>query len=635
MHKPEIRKQNNSFAPKSPKELKKLFISNTLSLGLILVLLIAVIFSRTVAWQTNVVHTGGLMFTADAWSFNAEITMVSQNTPAAPGQSGTIDIRITNDSSQLAVASVKVLKDQIAENMRNRMFFYADAPTVKNGENVKVQYLNSKNSYAYAVFPHQVLTLSANNAQQPLIKWEWTYDNLGYYVSGYLNNANVQVEEYLMPIKYNFDSMHTTFDKSGSLKTIDGTITKEEFITEFSKSDGYSGTIDPASVTSDGFYPVEVDAQTGYGVFAYLSTIDQINQGSVNDTELGQNSSNIGQAVVQFVGQNGGGEGVLVLDENSLKTALSTPGLNVITLNNDINLTDTVPLRNGSQTIIDLNGHTVTSNANRVFDAQNGANLILSDGTVVGNGDTGIYSVASSVSLNNVAISNVIQGLLIHDHKSALGADSTVHINQCDIDATQYGIFIHGNASTEEKTKIIVENSSITGKEYAGIITNGSNFGTDITVDGCRVNGKYAAAYFPQKDSVATLKNSILEGYTGIAVKGGEVNIIDCTVTGTGEYTPLPEDPTKLSNSGWWDTGDGVYLESNYSNWQTKINISGENTKITSTQPDTLAVRMYPTNAPKANIEITGGIFSSDVSAFLPDGYSISSTEEGYKVAKN
>lgn len=632
MHKPEIRKQNNSFAPKSAKEVKKLFISNTLSLGLILVLLIAVIFSRTAAWQTNVVHTGGLMFTADAWSFNAEITMVSQNTPAAPGQSGTIDIQITNDSSQLAVASVKVLKDQIAENMRSRMFFYADAPTVKNGENVKVQYLNSKNGYAYAVFPHQVLTLSANNAQQPLIKWEWTYDDLGYYVSGYLNNGTVQVEEYLMPIKYNFDSMHTTFDKSGNLKTIDGTVTKEEFITEFSKSDGYSGTIDPASVTTDGFYTVEVDAQTGYGVFAYLSTLEQINQGSANDTELGQNNSGFGQAVVQFVGQNGGGEGVLVLDENTLKTALSTPGLNVITLNNDINLTDTVPLRNGTQTIIDLNGHTVTSNAARVFDVQNGGNLILSDGAIVGGGDTAVYSVASSVSLNNVAISNVKEGILIHDHKSTLGGDSVIHLTGCDIDSDEDGLLIYGNTATEAKTKIIIEQCSITGRNYAGIICNGTNYGTDITVYNTTVKGKYTGAYFSQKDSVATLKNSTLEGYTGIAVKGGEVNIIDCSVTGTGEYTPLPEDPANLSNSGWWDTGDGVYLESNYSNWQTKINISGDDTKIISTQPDTLAVRMYPTNAPKADIEITGGVYSSDVSAFLPDGYSVSSTEEGYRV---
>lgn len=635
MRKITIPKLNDAFLPKNAQELKKLIISNAISLALIVVLLLVIIFARTVAWQTNVAHTGGVMFTADAWSFNAQIKMTAQNTIAAPGDSGAIDVEITNDSPQLAVASVKVLKQQLIEKMRSRMFFYVDTPTVKNGETVKVQYISSKNSYIYSVFPHQVLKLSAADAQQPVIKWEWTYDNLGYYVYGQKTDSGVQVEEYLMPIKYDFDYMRTTFDSNGKLKTIDGTLTKEAFLKEFSKTDGYVGTIDTGAVTSDGFYPVEVDEQTGVGVFAYFSTLEEINEGSENDAELGSASESLGQAVIQFVGQNGGGNGALVLDQSTLDTALANPGLNVLKLEKDINLTKSVSLKSGSQTIIDLNGHKITSAANKVFDVADGASLILNNGSIVGSGESAISCVSACVTLNSVSLSNTVEGIIVHDHKSTLGADSIIHLNDCDINAIEDGLLIYGNNSSDKKTKIIIENSSVIGREYTGIICNGANFGTDISIENSTLKGKYAAIYFPQRESDLNIKSSKLEGYTGIAIKGGNVNILDSTIIGTGAHTALPDDPSKLPNSGWVDTGDGVYVESNYTTWQTNVTISGEKTKIIGTESGTLAVRKYPIDAQSASVEITGGVFNTDVSAFVKEGYKVNKVSDGYEVVKN
>ena len=45
------------------------------------------------------------------------------------------------------------------------------------------------------------------------------------------------------------------------------------------------------------------------------------------------------------------------------------------------------------RTIIDLNGHKITSAANKVFDVADGASLILNNGSIVGSGESAISCV--------------------------------------------------------------------------------------------------------------------------------------------------------------------------------------------------------------------------------------------------
>jgi len=618
------------------KPFKKKVIFHVALLLIMLIVTTVLIFSQTIAWQTNVVHTGGLMFSADTWNFSAKVELAGVDTPASPGDSGVIEIQMTNDSADLAAASVKISKDAIIDQMKKRVYFYVDTSAVRHGETVDRVYINGRNSYTYTIFPHNELMLGFKSGAQPVIKWEWTYDNLGHYVYGRkTETGNVQIEEFLRPIEYDFDFMKTTFKSNGRLETVDGEITAEEFLKTFSQTDGYEGQIDTSAVTSEGYYPVDINNETGYGVFAYLCTLDEINAGSVLDTQLGGNSQPIGEATVQITGQNCSSDGVLVFDEQSLNEALSTPGLNLVTLNEDITLSEAISINESSQAVIDLAGHKITSTAATVVEAKDGASVMLSNGEICGNEGIGVSSIASSVTLNNVTITNVDDGVVISDNKSSSGIDSVVHLKGCEINAAEDGLWIYGNgAVSEQKTSIVVENCNIIGQNYAGVICNGAQYGTDIQITNSSVKGKYAAIYFPQKDSTLTVTSSTLEGYTGVAVKGGTVNIVDCTVTGTGEYTPLPSDPSELSKSGWWDTGDGVYLEANYTEWQTNVFISGDKTKITGTQEGTLAVRQYPEGVSQAKIEISGGSFSSDVSAYLKESYSINSSSDGYTVVK-
>ena len=603
------------------KLLRKKVVFRLALLVVVIVLTVVLIFAQTVAWQTNVVHTGGLMFTADTWNFSVDGSLISTATPAAPGDTKVIDLKISNDSDNLAAASVKVLKDSIKDNMRNRIFFYVDTTAVRNDETVDRIYINSKNSYTYTLFPYNTLELKENTTTAPLIKWEWTYDNLGYYVYGKKSDNKIAVEEYLRPIEYDFDFTRTTFKSNGKLDTIDGEITATQFLKEFSETDGYEGTIDINNTTSDGYYTVSFNDETGYGVFAYLCTRDEIETGNLNDTELGNDTDQIGEAKLQIVGQNCRTDGVLVTDETTFKEALSTPGLNMVTLAQDINLSSTVKVSDSSQAVIDLAGHKITSTAADTFTVNDGGSLMLVGGEVDSNGKNGVSVVAGNVTLKDVTLTNVYEGIVVRDDKSAIDGDSVISISNCTINAAEDGLLIHGNgAASKKNATFVIDNSTIIGEKYSGIICNGGNYGVDITLTNSTVKGYYTAIYFPPQSSTLTVKESTLEGYTGMAIKGGTVDIVDSTITGTGEFDGLPE-VSALGKSGWTDTGDGLYLEANYITAKTKITISGDKTKIKGTQENTLAVRKYPEDETQAEIEILGGSFSSDVSKFVKLGY--------------
>ena len=633
MKKPLSLKPNNPLGKflSALEPLQRKIILRLALLVVVPLVTIVLIFAQTVAWKTNVVHTSGVMFSADNFNFSAEVSLTGQDTSISPGESGVIDMQLSNDSADLAAASVKVSKVQITEQMRSRLFFYVDAQTVRNSETVNKIYVNSRNSYTYTIFPHNELLLDSESIAP--LKWEWTYDNLGYYVYGRkAETGNIVVEEYLQPIEYDYDFLKTTFDGSGKLETIDGMKTAEQFLTEFSQTDGYEGEISTASVTPDGYYTVSFNEATGYGVFAYLCTLNEINQGSINDTQLGNQNADLGLATVQITGQNCSADGTLVFDESSLKQAVSTAGLNIIKLDSDITLSEPLVINDVSQVVIDLAGHKIISSAASAFEAKNGAALMLSNGEIEANGTAAITSKGASVTLDNIVVSNTEEGIIIYDHLSS-GMDSVVHIKDSDINAKEDGLIIYGNgAASDKKTNVFIESSNILGENYAGIICNGAQFGTNITIKDSTVKGKYTSIYFPQQQSNLKIENSVLEGYTGLAVKGGFVDIVDSTITGTGEYQALPPDANGLSMSGWWDTGDGVYLESNYSQWETRITISGEKTSIIGTQSGTLAVRQFPSDAQTAKIEIFGGTFSSDVTDYLAQGSTQNSVEGKFVV---
>ncbi len=632
--------QNKTDNKPSPmKELKKRIIIRASLVLLTIVLTVVLVFSLTIAWQTNVVQTEGLTFSAKTWNFNGEVIIEGGSYNMAPGDSGIVSMKMNNDSDLPAAVSLTVSKSNLISQMQDKLFFYVDSSAVRNGENIEKIYLNSKNSYTYMAFPHSQLVLTESDSNGPLLKWEWVYDNLGYYVSGQSTQSSegitsVTIEEYIRPIIYDYDEMNTTFDSNGNLLTIDGVVTVDQFISELSKTDGYEGTVNPESKTAGGYYPVEVN-ENGYGVWLYICNYSDIQRGAQEDTSLGNSSAALGNIRVNISGQNSLEQGTAVFEETDLIAALNNNTINMVTLYKDIQLSQSIILDSNTSNLIDLNGYKLISSAENIIDAKDGASIMLYNGSIQGSDTTvsAVQSMGASVTLNNVTISNVSEGVAVFDNKSTASIDSRIHISNCTINAKEDGLWIYGNKDqTEKQTVIIVESSHIVGENYSGIICNGTYYGTDILVKDSNVKGKYTSIYFPQKNSTLTVENSELEGYTGLVVKGGTVEVINSRITGTGEYTPLPEDPSSLSMSGWVDTGDGIYLEANYATGNTTITVSGEDTFVSSAHEKTQAVRQYPDNTvvPQASIIIKGGKYTSDVSEYLGTGFNLTQTDDGY-----
>ncbi len=602
-----------------------------------IVLAAVLVFSLTVAWQTNVVQTGGLSFSAESWNFSGEVLIEGDNVIMSPGDSGVIPLTLKNESQCLVAASVTVSKEQM-NVAKNRIYFYVESNEYRNGEPVERIYISSKRSYTYTMFPFSEIIIDEKTQNQPKLKWEWVYDNLGYYVLGTVtDNGGVMVEDYISPIIYEYDELLTTFDENGDLKTIDGIIGVEEFLVGFSSADGYAGTIDVTQKTAGGFYPVSV--KDGYGVWAYLCDYSEIQKGISDDTSLGITDAVLGKVNLLISGQNSREEGVLVYNEESLIASLSTPGVNIVTLNNDIELTQPIVSDVSSIIMIDLDGNTITSSAESVVDVDSGGKIMLYNGAIQGINETndGITVRGGEVTLDKVSISNVAEGIVIFDHKDSNSLDSSVHLTDCNINAGLDGIWIYGNgAKSEGLAKIVIENCNIVGENYAGVLCNGTYYGTDIDIIGCDITGYWAAVYFPQKSSYLSVDNSTLTGYTGLVVKGGFVDVNNSVITGKGVHTELPADPEKLSLSGWTDTGDGVYLEANYVDREISITISGAETQIQGLQTNTQAVRLFPIdpNYAHAQIEITGGVYNTDVTEYLMEGYICKLQDGKYVVTK-
>ena len=266
------------------KRLQNSIMARIISGVIVMILALVLIFSLTIAWQTNVIQTGGLQFTSEKWDFDGTVEISSAGIDIAPGESGVIDMVLTNNSNLLTSVSVSTSKAEMDDVMQNRLYFYVDTTGERNNEITERIWLNSMSSYTYTMLPHSELILNETEKEAPLIKWTWVYDVLGYYVLGTINGSTTEINEYLRPIEYDYDISLTTFDSTGNLLTTDGTTTAVEFLSQLSQSDGYANSIDASVVATKGYYPVSVNSE-GYGVWAYLCTYDEIN----NNINIGNN----------------------------------------------------------------------------------------------------------------------------------------------------------------------------------------------------------------------------------------------------------------------------------------------------------------------------------------------------------
>lgn len=644
---------------------------------------VIMLFAMTTAWYTNVVQTSGLTFEAEAWGFEGEVLVSDQVIKAAPGDSGIVEMSITNQSDQISELTVNVSKEfmLVGETgqdraMQQRLYFYIDEQNVINGETVSRKYLSNTSGHSYTLFGQNELLLSEELHTDSLLKWEWVFDVVGYYVRGDFDETTgkMKVEEYLRPVVYDpYEATYTTDKKDsadegsgeaerdpGYLETIDGEMTVNEFLVQLTETDGYPGAYeiwyddvladkdDIAITPKDGYYPIYEDEDQK--IWLYLCTKSEIDAHTRWDTAFGMLSEDEEADAQQFfaritvIGQQVVRDVVTVSDPEDLNRTLRESEGNIVQLESDMILDETskVILENGANVILDLNGHEITYTGASIAFNLNGANMTAMNGTIKcdpNQKSTAVYAVGSQITMSNMVISDAYRAFDVEDHKSEeeTGSNSNIRLVNCDITTKEVSVKINGDGYLSgEKTHLVVQDCKIVSTGYAGILGNGNvknpgQWGTDIQVINSEISGFYTAIYHPQQQSNLTISDSKLSGITGLVIKAGDVLVIDSEIkgTGTGAQIVTPNE-SLLTGNGFLDTGDGIYVETDYKK-PVNIEIRGSGTTITAAASEADAIRVFPA-ASYVKIRITGGVYSDGVYDYVVSGYECVGTANGYIV---
>lgn len=631
-----------------------------------IVIVVILLFAMTTAWYTNVVETSGLTFEAEAWGFEGEVVVQNETVKAVPGDSGVVDLTIVNKSDDVSAITVNVTKEFFPKTqLKQRVYFYVDEQRVVNGETVNKQYLSNTSGYTYTLFSQNSMILTEKLHTDSLLKWEWVYDVVGYYFRGTVNQAadgtvTANVDEYLRPVEYNYDLATYTSDAEnaaendeGQLVTVDGKTTKNQFLAQITAADGYAGRfiVGGDGVLADqngravtpvgGYYPVYSDNEQK--IWLYLCTKAEIENNTQWDTEFGAGTQvNEFQARITVTAQQIQQEAVMISNPTGLTDALNNAEGGVVRLESNMVISEAVKLNSDASVVLDLDGHEITyTGADQAFTLENGGALTVINGTVKGDSTqtnqkaTAFYTMGGQITMSNLVIEDMYRGVNIEDQKtsSAQGANSFVKIVDCEITTEEISVKINGDGvMSGEDTHLVIQDSTIVSEGYIGIMGNGSsgnpgNWGTDIQIINSKVSGFYAGIYHPQQQSSLTISDSEISGFTGMAIKGGDVLVMNSTIKGTGTPGKVPT-ADMLDGNGFVDTGDAIYVETDYKQPIT-VTITGQSTVVQSTAGTVL--RVFP-EAAYVDISITGGIFKNDVSAYLTNGYSCTPNADGYYV---
>lgn len=611
-----------------------------------IVLTLIIVFAMSAAWFTNIAQTNSLVFQVDAWGTEGSVSSETQIIAAGPGDEGPVTLKVENESALPASVCINVTKARMNSEMQKRIYFYVDVETTRNDEEINRVYLNSEDIYVYDLYGHGTLVLEDTYHNDAQLKWQWVYDVLGYYVQAsvaYDSNgeARMVISEYLRPIEYNYDSATMSYveDKdSGALtmelETVDGEATPAEFLVKYSKNDGYAGIIsaDNYIITANDecYYRVDVD-ENGTGIYAYLCTYSEIEIATQYDTSLGLAAAEAEvpitcDATVTVGVQNKNNIIVTVDTTEAFESELEAGEADVIQLVGDVKLADALVIEKDQEIIIDLNGHQLgVETTSAPFVVQEGGALTMFNGTLVSEAasdDYAVYAVGADVVLSDITVSGFKSGVRVVD-SNGNGGDSLVRLVNCEMSTVSHAIIVYGNGSKSERdTQVVIDGCEIYSERGYGIGGNGSveqggNYGTDIQVLNSEIISKkdavHAGIFHPQKDSKLTIYNSTVSGYTGLVIKGGTVNILDSTINGTGEQTI----PTEFSKSGYIDTGDAVYVETNYE-YDIKLTI-GENSILHGDHGFSLQV--YEADAHFVTVEVYSGVFNRVSNTTLLESY--------------
>ncbi len=306
--------------------------------------------------------------------------------------------------------------------------------------------------------------------------------------------------------------------------------------------------------------------------------------------------------------------------------------------------------------IIDLNGHTINGTVH-VF----GNVTITGNGIIDGGNATAIWvyregsvtlengTIRSNASYENNGKKYDVNAVQVGAVSSGAGAGTFI-MNGGTITGASYGIFVTKDSS------VIINGGTIESKIMA-IASNGSHsesYSEDsakITVNGGILKSDAVGIYAPSYDGVTKITGGTIIGKeTGIEIRGGSLDVTGGTIQGGSES----ETSSTPNGNGSTTSNAGIAIAQHTTLDDINVTISGGsvtsiggNTALYESNPQnnsaediakvTIKVTGGTFNATGANAVysedvssfITGGTYSSDVTEYVANGYSVFETEDG------
>lgn len=240
---------------------------------------------------------------------------------------------------------------------------------------------------------------------------------------------------------------------------------------------------------------------------------------------------------------------------------------------------------------LDLNQNTITAEAGEAI-AVNAANITLT----VKNG-----------TIKNFANGKYSDGVYAYKESNNL----TLTFENIVLESRTQGLAVQGLTSN---SNVNIVNSKITSTEELGI-------------------------YYPPKSGTLTITDSEITGVTGIVVKGSNLVVVgDKTViSGTGPnvdpdtyYTGATDGSSSLT-----ETGDALYIESGYNDRDITVAVKGGSFTSAKAQAVRMFIKNGETTTVKREVKVTGGTFSSDVSAYCEKNYYTERNEDNTYTVKS
>lgn len=332
----------------------------------------------------------------------------------------------------------------------------------------------------------------------------------------------------------------------------------------------------------------------------------------------------------------------------TLQAAVDAAGTDAATITLLDNTAETVTVGAGKNITLDLNGKTVTGQANAAV-LVDGGSLTIQDSTVTAGpvvGDDYTVTYTSGVleaGADEIAVkvynggSFVLQSGTVSStgncgiYAGATGSgNGTATVNGGYVHAREYGV-----GAMNEGTIVNVNGGVIVADDNAAVAGNGTTGlgGTTINIAGGTMISKLITSgyitcgvYHPQSGTLNITGGTIVStNGVGVLMRGGSASITGGTIIARGTGEGKVGDSTVLSGhyGVLYDTQSG------YPGLGTDSAVSVSGSASVSADDACIAVRTNVAEGENDRVVVSGGTFSKDVSDFVIDGNKTVQDENG------